>query len=257
MVLNYIVVDKDGIEVRLFPQKYKILWSDVLLAEFDQQAKEIPFIILGTQCQIKSVNLRFFDATTIWDLVKLNVSPQALAEDARTNLLKIRQSELERIPMELDFPTQVSFSRWLKIFFLASIVFYFYFSTWAFQSEQWDAFLCFIPMILIRIGFVLYFNQFIQMDLDGIIYKSIFGSYAIRWDEIEKVVMDKESSTIGIWGKQKRLAFFGPFFWSGKNKDKMVQLMFAEFKYHHISPSVERWLCLKFIMPNSKARIKN
>ena len=186
MNLNYISLDSDGIDVRSFPQKYKILWRDVLFAQLTQQSKNYPFLTLETKHQSKLIGLKFFDATQIWALVQQNVSPDVLGQEARNKLSEIRQSEFERFPTEFDCPIQVSFSRWLKIFFWVSLVFYVYFSIWAYQSKQWDALFAFIPFILVSIGFGLYFNQFIQMDLNGILYKSILGSYAIRWDEIKE-----------------------------------------------------------------------
>ena len=259
VVLNTINLDADGLSVYQFPHKLKIHWKDILYAEFSQKSKDLSYLFLATKNQDNMISLRFYDFAQIWSLVKNYLPLDSLDQDAEKRLYEIRQTELERLPLELNFPLKTSFSRWLKGFFWVSIIFYAYFSIDAYQNQQFDALFCFTPLFLIMIAMELYFHQFIHMDLNGIYYKSILGSFAIRWDEIEKVVSDTGiySSAIGIWGKNKRLVVFGPFLWSGKDKENMIYLMVAEFKIHDISIKTDKWLLLKTFTSNKNARVKN
>lgn len=55
-------------------------------------------------------------------------------------------------------------------------------------------------------------------------YQLPFRRYEIRWDEIKRVEMDKQSSNIILVGDNKRLAVNGFAAWCGKDKAEMIEL---------------------------------
>jgi hypothetical protein len=64
-----------------------------------------------------------------------------------------------------------------------------------------------------------------QVDSDSVRYHLPLRSYQIRWNEVQYMEIDKTGSKMVLGGGNKRLAMIGPYLWSNKNKNRMLQFI--------------------------------
>ena len=68
----------------------------------------------------------------------------------------------------------------------------------------------------------------IEMDNEGISYRTRWAQYRINWSEVTHLEMDPQGFRIVFYGDNKRLAAFGPLYWSRDNKKELLNWLGAQ-----------------------------
>ncbi|HKE57380.1 MAG TPA: hypothetical protein VKB46_11780 [Pyrinomonadaceae bacterium] len=67
----------------------------------------------------------------------------------------------------------------------------------------------------------------VEITPDYITYKTPLATYAIRWDEVERIEIDAQGGALVFAGANKRVVTIGPSYWSGKDKPELMALIYA------------------------------
>ena len=62
----------------------------------------------------------------------------------------------------------------------------------------------------------------LEINDEGITYRRRFAQYRINWSEVTHLEMDPQGFRIVFCGENKRLAAFGPLYWSRDNKKQLL-----------------------------------
>lgn len=105
--------------------------------------------------------------------------------------------------------------------------------SWVFHSF-WA--ILFIVLALVSIPLILLYGR-TTMSQRGITHSAPLGRYALDWDEVRAVVIDKGGSTIVFQGEDKQLVLPAFSFWAGRDKTAMMGLLGQELKQRGIKIS--------------------
>ena len=67
----------------------------------------------------------------------------------------------------------------------------------------------------------------VEITPDYVAYKTPWATYAISWDEVERIEIDAEGGALVFAGANKRVVTIGPAYWSGKDKLELMALIYA------------------------------
>lgn len=76
-------------------------------------------------------------------------------------------------------------------------------------------------------------------------YRTLWGQYAIRWEEILWVEQDRSGSSLVFHGEGKQLSVAGPALWSGKDKARLLDLLNAQIQQRDLLVRRSVWAGLK------------
>jgi hypothetical protein len=100
-----------------FDTKEQISWADILMAQRIQQGKKVDSVELATEEKIVQVDLRPFDAETVWQEIQTFVPPSALDEEAYKNLPSYQDwvEEKEQLVADIHQPFKARYNFSIKI----------------------------------------------------------------------------------------------------------------------------------------------
>ncbi|MBU0663342.1 MAG: hypothetical protein KJ990_02240 [Proteobacteria bacterium] len=73
-----------------------------------------------------------------------------------------------------------------------------------------------------------------DIDHDGLIHKSSFGTWQIRWDEISRVEIGEVEGTMVLHGNNKRFILSSPGGWDGSVKDDAFAFVIKQLEARDI-----------------------
>ena len=91
-------------------------------------------------------------------------------------------------------------------------------------AAQASVVILFLIFVLLGI-YLLLSSGSVEMDEEGITYRTYLAQYRIVWSEVKHIEIDRQGSNIVFCGDNKRLAALGPMFWSGSDKKLMLRLL--------------------------------
>ena len=143
-------------------------------------------------------------------------------------------------------PTHARVIAWICIaFFLFCAV-----MSWrAGQGDVSPVFLLFVTLgiyLLVSVGTVEITPAFVT-------YKTLWATYAISWDEVERIEIDAQRGALALLGDNKRVVTIGPAYWSGKDKHQLLALFKATIEKRNI-PVVSTQAVLFKLSKNTKVR---
>jgi hypothetical protein len=117
------------------------------------------------------------------------------------------------------------------------------------QGNVSPYFLIFVAMgiyLLVTVGTV-------EITSDFVTYKTPWATYAIRWEEVERIEIDALGGALVFAGTNKRVVTIGPAYWSGKDKQQLIALFRATAERRNI-PVVPTQAALFKLSKNTKVR---
>ena len=90
-----------------------------------------------------------------------------------------------------------------------------------------------------------------DIDSDGLIHKSSFGTWKIRWDEITRAEIGEVEGTIVLHGSNKRFILSSPGGWDVSVRDNALAFVFKQLETHGI-PSQQSKNAAYKIMKNTR-----
>jgi hypothetical protein len=94
-----------------------------------------------------------------------------------------------------------------------------------------------------------------DIDNDGLIHKSSFGTWKIRWDEISSVEIGEVEGTMVLHGSNKRFILSSPGGWDASVKDAAFAFVIKQLEARNIPPQPSGAAAYK-IMKNTRV-LKN
>jgi len=117
------------------------------------------------------------------------------------------------------------------------------------SQMYWPAAAC-IFSALFGVYMVLGSGSF-DIDSDGLIHKSSFGTWKIRWDEISSVEVGEVEGTMVLHGNNKRFILSSPGGWDASVKDDAFAFVVKELEARNLSPQPSGTAAYK-IMKNTR-----
>ncbi len=133
-----------------------------------------------------------------------------------------------------------------------SIAFFLFCAVMAWRAGQGDVspfFLLFVVLgiyLLVSVGTVEITPAFVT-------YKTPWATYAISWDEVERVEIDAQRGALALIGDNKRVVTIGPAYWSGKDKRQLLALFKATIEKRSI-PIISTQKVLFKLSKNARVR---
>jgi hypothetical protein len=90
-----------------------------------------------------------------------------------------------------------------------------------------------------------------DIDSDGLIHKSSFGTWQIRWDEISSVEIGEVEGTMVLHGSHKRFILSSPGGWDASVKDDALAFVIKQLEARNIPPQPSGTAAYK-IMKNTR-----
>jgi hypothetical protein len=213
--------------------EFKIRWNDVLSAEKISVAKQ-PLIQLTAKDEVLTIPLKFIDGEALWETVKLHVNAKAIEEGAFRKTPEFQNWSAEsatfvagiRAPLKVTVRT-VAVIGWLctLLFLPCSIA--------ACVGGMWGAAVVFL--IFAAMGVYLILNSgTIEMTAECVSYSTPLGRYEVKWGEVKYIETDIQRQGIVLYGEGKRLAIYGPGYWSGDDTTEMAMLLTAQLEQFQI-----------------------
>ncbi len=92
-----------------------------------------------------------------------------------------------------------------------------------------------------------------DIDSDGLIHTSSFGTWQIRWEEITRVEIGEVEGTIVLHGSNKRFILSSPGGWEASIKDSALAFIFQQIATHEI-PTYQSKNAAYKIMKNTRIK---
>lgn len=92
-----------------------------------------------------------------------------------------------------------------------------------------------------------------DINRDGLIHTSSFGTWQIRWEEITKVEVGEVEGTIVLHGSNKRFILSSPGGWDESIKDQALAFIFQQIATHEI-PTYQSKNAAYKIMKNTRVK---
>jgi hypothetical protein len=105
-----------------------------------------------------------------------------------------------------------------------AIVLFLLLALFAAQSKQSEVAPFFLIFVAIGVFASLNIGP-VKMTASRITYLTPLGKYEMHWAEVISISIDNSAGAIVFHGEAKRLAAIGPRFWSGPNRNAMLQLL--------------------------------
>lgn len=90
----------------------------------------------------------------------------------------------------------------------------------------------------------------IDIDSDGLIHKSSFGIWQIRWDEMSSVEVGEVEGTMVLHGSNKRFILSSPGGWDASVRDEAFAFIVKQLEVRNIPPQPSATAACK-IMKNT------
>lgn len=90
-----------------------------------------------------------------------------------------------------------------------------------------------------------------DIDSDGLIHQSSFGTWKIRWDEISRVEIGEVEGTMVLHGSNKRFILSSPGGWDASVKDDAFAFVIRQLEARDIPPQPSGTAAYK-IMKNTR-----
>jgi hypothetical protein len=204
---NQITLNSYGVSGKVDRVEFSLNWSNIKMASNrgQGQAKQL---VLGTDEGLTTIELKYFDEVDLWKNLKTNMPSEVFAEKAYRNLSGYKEWKEESAQSVNQFtdPVVVRYYKskkifgWIIVIISASLASYSIFG--ANQVLTALMIICFFlfPGLILIIASV----GKIEVDVNGIARKTIFGRFAIQWDEIREVLVTHNGQAMSLIGDNKR-----------------------------------------------------
>jgi len=139
---------------------------------------------------------------------------------------------------------------WISVLFFGGLSF------WAYHDGEYGPILVFAVFILIGFILLLFSGNF-SLSKDRLVHHTLFGTFAIRWEEVSRVEFGADGVTHVFYGRSKRFVIPDESLWSGSNK-KIAAVIFykgiEDLESKGIIPTYNKWAGYKI---HKNTRIKN
>jgi hypothetical protein len=230
-----ITVNDEAFEARNSRDFFRIRWGSIIATKFDETSEE-KFLSFGAMDDARTIPLKFFDASAIWEQVKTRVKPEALAPDAEKRLPYYAEADRAQTKLinELRPTIVVRDSMFLKgvgwvcVAMFSACAFF----SWRSETEVWVAFL-FLGFVGLGAS-VLAMSGQLELDTKKAARVTRINRYEMRWDEIKRIEIDKQANGITFSNGDKRIVALGLAYWSKENASEALEFINAQIAQREI-----------------------
>jgi hypothetical protein len=236
LLRTWVRVDDAVLSFRQGRHIHVVPWAEVLAAAMVQDAQRRWILVLGTATGECQVRLQHLDRDAIWRLVQERMPPAALPEDAFMQLPWYRQgvAQREQLLAEAVFPLRVSgIPPWLKgALVFGTLLFLWFAFLMLLPGLGLAAIACTAPFISLAAACALplLLSGSVELDAAALTRRTLWGQYAMRWEDVRWVEQDREGYSLVFHGGGKQLSLTGPAMWWGKDKARLLEVLNAQIQ---------------------------
>ncbi len=220
-----------------FNQQVKIDWQDMIMVQYVKQGRKLNYLEIGTQEGVVQVDLRTFDAPSVWREFQKFAPSKALEKDAYAEMPAYQDwvKEKERLVKDIGKSYKIGYSFPIKmmmflIWFILITIGATILMGLAIKSNIVWAFYG-ILVIGAGLAFVESLITRVEMTAEKIKTVGLWGPKEITWAQVTTIEEGRRHLT--FWGEDKRLVFRSHL-WHGKDEEEMVKMLYAQIEYHKV-----------------------
>jgi hypothetical protein len=224
MARNWLCLDGITIEGSLNGRYFHVYWHEIL-ATWLYEDRRKRFLCLGTREGTLIIPLRFFDHAAIWNLVRCSVSPAALEENAIDRLPDFRDWEQARGKVIEDPEPRRITDHWaLQVMGWSGLVLFALGAIQAWGAGSTGQVVFFATLVVTSLVMLLSWGV-TEIGPDQIRRSTMFGRWAMPWNEVRWIEIDLIDSVIVLVGDNRRLVIPGPGIWNINGKREMMRML--------------------------------
>ncbi len=210
-----------------------------VIAQHIQQGKKLNYLEIGTKAGSVQVDLRTFDAPSVWQKFQTFAPPKALEEDAYTEMPAYQDwvKEKERLVKDVDKPYKIGYSFPIKMimfliwFVIITVGLTILVGLGIKSSMVW----VFYGLLVVGAGlaFVESLITKVEMNSEKIKTVGLLGCKEMEWTQVNTITEGKRG--LIFLGEDKKLTVFIPPLWHGKDREDMVKMLYAQIEHCEVN----------------------
>lgn len=233
MLRNWVQLDNRAIEGSFNGRYFHIYWSEVLATWVYERSRR-RFLCLGTRDGTLVLPLRFLDDQSVWDSVRISVSPAALSEDSIHRLPDYRAWETARSQVLQDAEPSTVTDHWLiQVIGWSGMTFFLFGLIDALGAGMYPQVAVF-GLLIVFSGLMLLSWGLTEVNNHCVERYTLFGGWRIAWDEVRWIEVDPLDMVMVLVGDHCQLVITGPGLWAGANKKAALAMLLAQSEKHRI-----------------------
>jgi len=230
-------IDALGLRGCLHNQVLDIPWAEVRALRLVQTDQRKPLLQVGGDSGGAQFLLDELDAPAAWDALQRFAPGAALADDAFDRLawVEAQRAANAAVLAGVFGPARVRVSAWLAIIGWVGVAFFAFvgYMAWRDGAEAVGG-LLFVFAVL-EIYLIYAGGAVTEIGPEAIrLTMPLWPTYAMRWDEVQRVAMDRGGNQIVLYGASKRMTLPGPAYWRQADKEAGLAAFFGHLEQRDI-----------------------
>jgi hypothetical protein len=232
LLWNKIVIDEQTISGSVNEERFSLRWKEVI-AVWDSTTQNQRCLNIGARDGTAAIPLKYFNEKLLRGLIRHHVTPKAFEKDAIKRMpgYQVRHAANERIiEQSAEESLRVGGKAFFKGLAWVFVLFFLYLAVWCWFTGKGGASLLFLLLAALQTYLILATGGSIEMNRDSVTNITTISRRRIEWDEVIEIETDWNEGALVFIGPNKRLNTLGPTFWSGKDKERMLRLFWAQIE---------------------------